>query len=108
MRKKLVIIAGAILLVTALLLVLSGCKAGSIIGKWRDVNSMATIEFTATGEYIVREMGYEDYARYEISGKNTVTITFADNSSYIFPYKISGNTMKTLDAQAMVFERVSE
>lgn len=108
MRKQIIIIAGAILLVTALDLVLSGLNASSIVGKWQDVNSAATIEFTGTGEYIVRDMGYEDYARYELTGKNTVKITFSDNSSYAFQYKISGSTMKTLDAQAMTFKRISK
>ena len=106
MRKKIVIIAGAVLLVTALFLVLSGCNASSIVGKWQDVNSTATVEFTSTGEYIVRDVGYVDYAQYELTGKNVVKITFSDNSSYAFQYKISGSTMKTLDAQAMTFKRI--
>ena len=108
MRKKIIIAAGAFLLVTALVLVLLGINSPTLVGKWQDANSTAIIEFTKTGEYIVQDVDFTDAGTYELIGKNTVKVTLSDNFSYTFPYTISGNTMKTLDAEAMIFERVSQ
>ena len=108
MRKRIIIAAGAFLLVTTLVLVLLGSNGTSIVGKWQDTHGTATIEFTKTGEYIVRNVDFTDAGTYELTGKDTVKVTLSDNFSYTFPYTISGNTMKTLDAQAMTFERISQ
>ena len=107
MRKKIIIAAGAFLLVTTLVLVLLGINSPTLVGKWQDTHSTTTIEFTKTGEYIVRDVDFTDAGTYELTGKDTVKVTLSDNFSYTFPYTISGNTMKTLDAQAMIFKRIS-
>ena len=108
MRKKIIITAGAFLLITTLVLVLLGSNDTSIVGKWQDTHGTATIEFTKTGEYIVRDVDFTDAGTYELVGKESIKVTLSDNFSYTFPYAISGNTMKTLDAEAMVFERISQ
>lgn len=108
MRKKIIITTGAFILVTTLVLVLLGRSGPTIVGKWQDTHGTATIEFTKTGEYIVRDVDFTDAGTYKLIGKDTVKVTLSDNFSYTFPYTISGNTMKTLDAQAMIFERISQ
>ena len=108
MRKKIIIAAAAFLLVTTLVLALLGRSDSTIVGKWQDSHSTATIEFTKTGEYIVRDVDFTDAGTYELVGKSTVKVTLSDNFSYTFPYTISGNTLKTLDEQTMIFERISQ
>jgi len=109
MRKRVIIIAaGAFILVTAVVLVLLGRNGTTIVGKWQDAHGTATIEFTKTGEYIVRDVDFTDAGTYKLIGKDTVKVTLSDNFSYTFPYTISGDTMKTLDAQAMIFKRIPQ
>ncbi len=56
----------------------------------------------------MRDVDFTDAGTYELVGKDTIKVTLADNFSYTFPYKISGNVMKTLDAEAMVFKRIPQ
>ncbi len=108
MRKKIIIATGAFLLITALVLVLLGRNSPTIVGKWQDAHGTATIEFTKIGEYIVRDVDFTDTGTYKLIGKDTVKVMLSDNFSYTFPYTISGNTMKTLDEQAMIFKRIPQ
>lgn len=108
MKFKIVTIGSLFLVLVSLCLVTLGCAVTSIVGKWQDTASSTTIEFTETGDYIVADMGYVDHAKYELIGKGIVRVTFSDNSTYEFPYTISGNTLKTSDAQAMTFKRISK
>jgi len=117
MRKKLVIIISAILFLSLFGGLIVGCTVFSpIVGKWQDVSTHDTIEFTRGGDVILKSSGLLITGKYELVGSDVVKLRFegfAGGWMSLFggdtwQYTISGDTMKiTVAGKTSTLKRIS-
>ena len=92
----------AILILSLLLGIAAACTAFSpIVGKWREIDSNDTIEFTSGSDVIAISSGNILTGKYELIGSDVVKVRFEGFGGAwmslfggdTWQYEISGNTM---------------
>lgn len=105
-----------ILILSLLLGITAGCTSFSpIVGKWQDIQSRDTIEFTSGGDVIAISSGNIMTGKYELIGSDVVKVRFEGFGGAwmslfggdTWQYEISGNTMTVKVAnRSAVFKRI--
>ena len=118
MRKKLIITISAVLFLALLGGMIVGCTAFSpIVGKWQDIKTKDTIEFTSGGDVIAKTGGYVITGKYELVGSDVIKLRFEGLSGAwmslfggdTWEYEISGDTMTvTAAGKSSVLKRSSK
>jgi len=118
MRKKSVITISIILFLILLGGMIIGCTAFSpIVGKWQDIKTKATIEFTSGGDVIIKSGTTLLTGKYELVGSDVVKLRlegFAGGWMSLFggdtwQYTISGDTMTvTVGGKSSALKRISK
>ncbi len=118
MKKKLFITISTIMFLTLLGGMIVGCTAFSpIVGKWQDIKTKDTIEFTSGGDVIIKSGTDLLTGKYELAGSDVVKLRlegFAGGWMSLFggdtwQYTISGDTMTvTVGGKSSVLKRISK
>ncbi len=117
MRKKLNIAISIILFVTLIGGMTVGCTVFSpIVGKWQDIRTRDTIEFTRVGDVIIKSGGLVITGKYELVGSDVVKVKLEGLSGAwmslfggeSWQYEISGDTLTLKVAgKSSVFKRIN-
>jgi hypothetical protein len=85
------------------------------VGKWQEIKTKDTIEFTSSGDVIVKSSGYVITGKYDLVGSDVVKLKLEGWGALItlfggdtWQYEISGDTMKVTTAgKSSSFKRSS-
>ena len=104
-----------ILIISLLLGITIGCSKSGVVGKWQEIESSDTLEFTSGGDVIAISSGNIMTGKYELVGSDVVKVKFEGfGGAWLslfggdtWQYVISGNTMTVKVAnRSAVFKRI--
>ena len=104
-----------IFIISLLIGITIGCTTSGIIGKWQEVESSDTLEFTSGGDVIAISSGNILTGKYELVGSDVVKVKFEGfGGAWLslfggdtWQYEITGNTMTVKIAnRSAVFKRI--
>ncbi|MBN1161055.1 MAG: hypothetical protein JXA17_03800 [Dehalococcoidales bacterium] len=116
--KKITIILIYLLFSIVICSFIFGCTFFSpVVGKWQEPRTKDTIEFTRTGDVIIKSSGYIITGSYKLIGSDVIKLELEGLSGAwislfggdTWQYSISGDTMTvTASGQTSIFIRVSD